>query len=53
MDKRSTNALKGNVTTQVIMPQSMYRELKREASSNGMSYSAYIKHLILITRATA
>ncbi len=47
------NAKKGSVTTQIVLTQQMYRDLKKEAAGCGMSYSSYVKHLILIARSTA
>ncbi len=46
----TANAKKGSIITQVQMTNQMYRELKKEAASYGMSYSAYIKHLIIIAK---
>ncbi len=35
-----------SITTQVVMPISLYMQLKREAKQEGMSYSSYIKSII-------
>ncbi len=35
-----------SITTQVVMPVSLYNQLRAEASQAGMSYSSYIKSII-------